>query len=209
VKPFVAFGRRIHWCGVRSYWWQGLLALARVARADDSNTDIARLTMGSPVFPKGSWAFELTPIYAMHSWSNSASDTLQPDVSIVHAFTERLTLALGYQGLDGPRASFRPAEINVEGRYLVLEAPFLLAPYLLVGVPFLNQPANALVGAQALKNIDAITLRVVVEGEGDRTLNGVAFRGNFEGGLTTGSASTASWAQRFSIRRSKGYLSIR
>jgi hypothetical protein len=160
----------------------GLLLLARVARADDSNTDIARLTMGSPVFPSGAWAIELTPIYSMHNWTHPSKDTLQPDLSVVHAFTERLSLAVAYEGLDNPRDTFRPAEVNVEGRYLLLEAPFMLAPYVLVGVPFENQPFNALVGAQALKNLGNFALRVIAEGEGYQALNGVNLHGDFEGG---------------------------
>ena len=158
------------------------ICLAAVARADDSNTDIARLTMGSPVFPEGAWALELTPIYTMHRWNDASGDTLEPSASLVHAFTERLTVAVGYEGIDGPRSIFRPAEVNVEGRYLVLDAPFLLAPYVLVGIPFINQPASGLIGAQALKNLGSVSLRAVAEGEVDQALGGVTFRGDFEGG---------------------------
>jgi hypothetical protein len=163
-------------CGQSSVWH------APSARAEDSNTDIARLTMGSPVLPDGSWVIELTPIYTMHVWKDPAADTLQPIVSVAHAFTERLSLAVSYEGLDVARTLFKPAEVNVEARYLVLDVPFMLAPYLLVGIPFPNQPASLLVGAQALKNLGSFSLQGIAEGESFQTIGGLGFKGDLVGG---------------------------
>jgi hypothetical protein len=166
----------------RAAFLTGLLALGQLARAEDSNTDIARLTMGSPVFPSGSWVFEATPILSMNAWSNPSQDTLEPIVSVAHAFTDTFTLALNYEGQDAARDAFKPSEVNIEGRYLVLDAPLLLAPYALVGVPFPGQSLSVLAGLEAVKNLGPVTLRGLAEGEGYGEHQGVAFRGNFSAG---------------------------
>jgi hypothetical protein len=160
--------------------WGPLAVLFAVpAWAATDNTDIARLTLGRPVFPADSWVAELTPVYSMWNLRDPTGDTLATALSVEHAFTERFQVELALQDADGPRTNFSLDAVRIEARYLVLEAPLFIAPYLSTEIPLNGESFGLALGIEALKNVDSFTFQAVVEFEAGISRTGVGYEGDY------------------------------
>src|SRR5206468_4460266 len=89
----------------------------------------SRTTIGGVVYPKGSWVIELTPAYSMARPSDPSGDTAQYGLQVMHSFTDRFMLQTGVATSEATRDTLRADRLLVQLRYLALDGPVKVAPY--------------------------------------------------------------------------------
>jgi hypothetical protein len=137
--------------------------------------DMARIVQGRTTYAKGASVMNLSYDQASPRWSDTTKDTVQSEVEVEHAFTDRLDLSVDAQTQEARRNQLHADRFSLESDYRILDAPFQAAPRIGIAPSIRGDGLQFEVGSTQLKNFDEWTLMLDYEAEFAQTPGRTSF----------------------------------
>lgn len=137
--------------------------------------DMARIVQGRTTYSKGASVLNLAYDQASPRWSDPSKDTVESEVELEHAFTDRLDLSAAAQAQETRRSQAHVNRLAFETDYRLLDAPFQVAPRLGIAPSIRGEGLQFQLGSTELKNIGEWTLMLDYEAEFGQTPGRTSF----------------------------------